>query len=246
MLQLGSTGPAVRQLQSDLNGCGVQLDVDANFGADTDAAVRQFQADHGLEVDGKAGADTLTALACGADESCLCRPIPADLPGVLVARVARARSATGKGIRYKLGRGGKSGHAELPGLPGDPDADPAAGCDCSGFIAWDCGMARGPLPNPPPAWFETTQIHTDATGPQRMFRQIAAPVPGCLVTYPDANGHQGHIGLVTEVAPALRGIDCSSSRSKATGQAITERGFEFFRSEGAIFALLVTDPIVGN
>ena len=242
VLRQGDKGPDVAALQHKLNQRGAVLAADGVFGPATLAAVRQFQDDHGLEVDGLAGPDTLAALACGADESNLCRPPPLALPDVFKLRVARARSATLKGIRYKLSRGGYHPEADLPGRPGDPASGDGIGCDCSGSVAWFLGLRRGPLPHPPPHWIETTQVYNDATGPQRMFRRIAEPVPGCVAVYPDAHGDQGHIGLVTEVAPTLRGIDCSSSRSKKTGQAISERGFAFFRDRGAIFAVLVTDP----
>lgn len=242
MLRKGSSGQAVIELQDLLCRHGFALRGTGIFADATDAAVRKFQSDHGLEVDGIAGPDTFAALRCGADESAICQAPPAHLPATLAGRVARVRGVTRQGIRYKLARGGKSPRAALPGLPGDPAADESIGCDCSGFAAWGFGLSRGPLPNPPPAWFETTQIYRDATGPRRMFRQISEPVPGCLVVYPDRDGHQGHVGIVTETAPALRGVDCSSSRSSAIGEAITERGFEFFKDKGAIFALLVTDP----
>ncbi len=246
LLRNGSKGAAVAELQANLNRYGAGLRADGVFGAATDAAVRRFQDDHGLEVDGLAGPDTMAALACGADESTLCRPPAPELPDVLKLRVARARSATLKGIRYKLARGGYHPGADLPGRAGDPATDDGIGCDCSGFVAWCLGLRRGPLPHPPPAWIETSQVYRDATGPQRLFRRLAEPVAGCVVVYPDAGGDQGHIGIVTETAPELRGVDCSSSRSRRTGQAITERGLAFFRDRGAIFALLVTDPTPGN
>jgi lysozyme len=56
-------GEDVRQLQLALQKIGFTLEADGVFGAATDAAVRQFQTQKGLRVDGIAGATTLTALA---------------------------------------------------------------------------------------------------------------------------------------------------------------------------------------
>lgn len=62
MLQYGSKGSAVRHLQSALVAQGYELDVDGDFGDATDAAVRHFQDNNNLDVDGVAGPATLAAL----------------------------------------------------------------------------------------------------------------------------------------------------------------------------------------
>lgn len=218
------------------------LTEDGIFGPATDRAVRIVQEWAGIKIDGIAGPDTLAALA-------VADPAPqqphAALTSAAWARVARARSAARKGIRYKLSRGGWVPRSKLPGKPGEPTKDNDKGCDCSGFSAWVIGVVRGQHPQAP-YWIESTQVYADATGPQRMFRRIPQPMPGCIAVYPDRNGSQGHMGIVTEVEPTLRGVDCSSSRSKAIGEAITERGFEFFRNNGAVFCVPVTDGAGGN
>ena len=56
-------GARVRKLQEDLVKVGINIEVDGIFGSDTDAAVRQFQENHGLEVDGIAGIVTQAKLA---------------------------------------------------------------------------------------------------------------------------------------------------------------------------------------
>ena len=55
-------GERVRKLQDGLASVGIEIDVDSVFGNDTDAAVRRFQADYELEVDGIAGNVTLAKL----------------------------------------------------------------------------------------------------------------------------------------------------------------------------------------
>ncbi|MFC6840506.1 peptidoglycan-binding domain-containing protein [Xanthomonas theicola] len=68
VLKLGSHGEAVGTLQADLAALGYTdsrgrpLHPDKDFGRDTDAALRAFQHDHGLEQDGIAGPTTLKAV----------------------------------------------------------------------------------------------------------------------------------------------------------------------------------------
>ncbi|MEY8751025.1 C40 family peptidase [Alkalicoccobacillus gibsonii] len=62
-LRQGQTGQAVKDLQAKLVNHGYNTNgVDGIFGAGTEAAVRSFQADKGLSVDGLAGRQTISAL----------------------------------------------------------------------------------------------------------------------------------------------------------------------------------------
>jgi len=61
-LRIGSTGTSVRALQWILNWAGYTCSVDGAFGANTEKAVKVFQADMLLETDGVAGTLTLGAL----------------------------------------------------------------------------------------------------------------------------------------------------------------------------------------
>ena len=74
VLKHGETGDAVKKLQEALNKAGI-LDAEGKplpttgyFGDKTEAAVRKYQDQKGLEVDGKAGKDTLNALGLIAPE----------------------------------------------------------------------------------------------------------------------------------------------------------------------------------
>jgi peptidoglycan hydrolase-like protein with peptidoglycan-binding domain len=59
-LKLGSTGPRVATLQRQLQLRGFDPgEINGQFSAATDAAVRAFQASVGLATDGKAGPNTL-------------------------------------------------------------------------------------------------------------------------------------------------------------------------------------------
>ncbi len=55
----------MRQLQARLNELGFNLSADGDFGPMTEAAVIQFQAQHGLDQDGVVGPMTSAALGLG-------------------------------------------------------------------------------------------------------------------------------------------------------------------------------------
>jgi hypothetical protein len=52
----------VKELQQELRKEGFEVDVDGQFGRDTEAAVKSFQREHGLDDDGVVGAITWAAL----------------------------------------------------------------------------------------------------------------------------------------------------------------------------------------
>lgn len=62
LLTIGSRGEDVRRVQQQLNDLGYYCPVDGVYGSQTANAVRRFQSDRGLHVDGVAGEDTQTAL----------------------------------------------------------------------------------------------------------------------------------------------------------------------------------------
>ncbi|QQK76653.1 C40 family peptidase [Salicibibacter cibarius] len=61
----GDQGSGVEQLQSDLNEQGYTVQVDGLFGSETENAVKTYQNDQGLGVDGIAGPNTYDALSSG-------------------------------------------------------------------------------------------------------------------------------------------------------------------------------------
>nr|WP_238159026.1 peptidoglycan-binding domain-containing protein [Priestia megaterium] len=64
VLKKGSKGNAVKELQQKLTSLGYNTKgTDGIFGANTEAAVRNFQKDNKLAVDGIAGPNTLTAIS---------------------------------------------------------------------------------------------------------------------------------------------------------------------------------------
>jgi hypothetical protein len=62
LLKVGSSGELVALLQQTLADLGYSVSVDGVFGHETKAAVKAYQADQGLIVDGVAGGQTLDSL----------------------------------------------------------------------------------------------------------------------------------------------------------------------------------------
>ena len=58
VLRSGSTGGCVRLVQQKLNAEGERLTTDGKFGTGTVAAVKRYQARHGLAADGTVGKAT--------------------------------------------------------------------------------------------------------------------------------------------------------------------------------------------
>lgn len=62
LLKKGSKGESVKWLQYELNKHGYKLNVDGDFGVKTEAAVKDFQKNHRLIIDGIAGKNTIAKL----------------------------------------------------------------------------------------------------------------------------------------------------------------------------------------
>lgn len=57
-LSLGMNGSNVERLQKDLSAKGYEIGVNGNFDESTENAVKAFQKDNGLTIDGIVGAET--------------------------------------------------------------------------------------------------------------------------------------------------------------------------------------------
>jgi len=94
-VKLGSTGSDVSTLQENLNQLNT-LDVDGVFGQGTDAAVRKFQAQSNLVVDGICGPATWEALSVALGSNPTVPPTTSPIPGVeFYDRRAYAKQAHG-------------------------------------------------------------------------------------------------------------------------------------------------------
>ncbi|WP_150287186.1 CHAP domain-containing protein [Rhabdaerophilum calidifontis] len=147
--------------------------------------------------------------------------------------LSRARSALGKRTRYQS-------PGVTPPLQAATWPESGARCDCSGFLAWCLRISRR-VDHPKyvavnGGWFETTGIHADVNNSWGFFEKLAQPQPGSFLVYPDQNGHDGHIGLVSEVKPGS-GIDgvakvihCSLGGWNQHGDAIRETDAAIWRA----------------
>jgi hypothetical protein len=145
--------------------------------------------------------------------------------------LARARGAAGKGIKYKLGRGGMSPAAALPASHDNL-------CDCSGYVSWCMGMSRQTT-HPlyvafNSGWINTDAMVHDANAATGFIERIEGAKVGCLIVYgKNPKASVGHVGIVTAVkmsggkTTATKVIHCSSGNS-AKGDAIAETGPEVF------------------
>lgn len=62
ILKRGAKGGAVYGLQTILRGCGHEIEIDGSFGPATETAVKMFQFEYDLAVDGSVGPDTWKGL----------------------------------------------------------------------------------------------------------------------------------------------------------------------------------------
>ena len=147
--------------------------------------------------------------------------------------VARARSAIGLHISYKIGTGGMNPAYLSP-------ASKEHSCDCSGFYAWAHKVSRKiEHPRYTPyfgEWLYTDAIYRDAKDPHfGFFIEIPKPALGCAIVFPKREGMKyGHVGIVSQLNPLLV-IHCSHG-NWADGDAILETGPDVFRRFSAIFA----------
>lgn len=151
--------------------------------------------------------------------------------------LTRARTACGHGAKYKLGKGGFK-----PTLPHPWSTDEKL-CDCSGFVAWCGGYARGP--------FNTDEIMRDSRR-KPSARKRYAPVapgderPGDVVVYPskwrkDGSRIPGHTGVMAQVVRSAAVdfarstvIHCSSGNSRR-GDAVQLTSASVFATAKTIF-----------
>jgi peptidoglycan hydrolase-like protein with peptidoglycan-binding domain len=133
--------------------------------------------------------------------------------------LARARTGLEEKTTYSLGKGGF-----------DPTKLLTQECDCSGFIAWAIGIPRE-LPPGSGRWLDTDAYWNGGGSAAKaagfpLFRNVAAAdgEPGDVIVYPDQGGHQGHIGIISDVKEngQLRVIHCSRGNWKHFGDATRE------------------------
>lgn len=102
LLSKGSNGPEVTELQKRLAQLGYPVGLlDGKFGSKTQTAVRKFQQEHGLKVDGLAGTTTIKELKRLTSESTTSSGKPVGSKNVDVNLLARLVNAEARGEPYK-------------------------------------------------------------------------------------------------------------------------------------------------
>ncbi|HET7505976.1 MAG TPA: peptidoglycan-binding domain-containing protein [Kofleriaceae bacterium] len=210
------TGPDVLDVQTKLKATGYAVgNLDSEFGPTTDAAVRAFQRDHRLEVDGVVGPNTLAALTAAASGGSGTAKLPR--PCTVAEAIARARSMINKGGQYQLGTGDyrpRTVDNVMVDEPWTTSNSGAPGSDCAGFaLSWCYKIPRHRPGFNSGSWatvsddLNCNSAIEDADHARDLFVRATGPVvPGDLVTYPtitlpDHPGMQwiGHVGIVIGV-----------------------------------------------
>lgn len=155
-----------------------------------------------------------------------------DVPGPIIITdttdvslfMNRAKSAIGKGIRYKLGSGGMKPELNLP------TADKK--CDCSGFVCWVFKISRKtdiPFYQKFGGWIFTDSMEADIKSVSGIFNKIDTPEVGCIAVF-GAGNKIGHVGIVSEVknGKMTKVIHCSSGNDKKFNDSIQETSPSIF------------------
>ena len=124
----GDQGAEVEQLQAALAAMGYRVEADGSYGQATANAVKQFQAAHGLEVDGLVGAMTYRAL--------MGRDIPEVSRGGYIERRIVSSALQYIGVPYSFG------------------GTTPSGFDCSGYVRYVFANAGVYLPRTADSQFE--------------------------------------------------------------------------------------------
>ena len=165
MLRRGMRGAAVETLQRALNAKGARLTVDGDYGLLTVNAVRAFQQANGLEVDGRVGRNTASALNSADSQS------------------AGAGSFQGADQYADMRDAVLAAAASHLGTPYYWGADGPSTFDCSGFVLYvlrtDMGLIN---------WGDDT-----AHGIANRVPATNEPQKGDLVFYRSSSGRITHI-----------------------------------------------------
>lgn len=185
-----TSGADVLELQRQLDELGYAVGaLDGLYGLDTASAVRAFQRDHGLEVDGIAGPQTQAALAA-ADGDDLGDPEPSEL-----GRLALAEALCHLGVKERPANSNRTPFGEWFGVDGVKW--------CNVFVSYCFGVGAGYTicaghtgPGVYPrgcTYVPTTEAWLRSTG--RWLGRVA-PQPGDIAIFNWDGGVPDHIGIV--------------------------------------------------
>ena len=128
--------------------------------------------------------------------------------------LARARSAIGREVRYRLGAGGMDPRGEDPENVNNE-------CECSGFACWALGISRQ-TDHPLYVRFNGGGINTnamvhDAGSPTGFFTRLVEPRAGSIVVYGARPPRRkvGHVGIVMAIKPEVRVLQSQLLRCRS-------------------------------
>lgn len=227
-IRVGMQGQVVAALQNKLQELGFHLEVDGAFGPITEAAVKQYQDEQGLVVDGIVGQKTIAALFPKPSAAVYKPPVRhVVLEQSLVETLERANGCVGAPIKYQLKypNGGTDPKSNMP-------CDEVAGTlDCSGFTAWCLGYDRDfadGLSATLDQWSgnaSTDSMVAEAESEGLVYTILDEPEVGCLIVSPSfrrlgvLNRVTGHTGIVVSLGKGkglsnIGVVHCSPSNVK--------------------------------
>lgn len=234
-IRVGSKGEVVTKVQQRLVELGYGLAVDGVFGPDTFAAVRKYQGDNKLEVDGIVGMKTITVM--------FPELVPSYEPPVrhkvielsLLQVLSRANGCIASPVKY---------HLEYPNGGADPSSnmpcDEHTGfLDCSGFTSWVLGYDRDfkkGVSKTLDGWdgySNTDSKIAEAEAEGKVYTPLLKPEPGCIIVGESFRkplalkrtiGHEGIVVSVdkweTRGLAGVAVVHCSPSNYKYGDSAI--------------------------
>ncbi len=153
--------------------------------------------------------------------------------------IEKAKSAFGKGVKYKLGGGGMAKDLNHH-LPSHSD-----NCDCSGFVCWVFGISRQsdiPFYKTLGGWINTDTMVLDIKSHAGVFVKLDIPEKGCIAVYARRKKDSyGHVGIVSEVENGImkKVIHCSKGNDKPQGNSIQETSAKVFDASDVFFGRFV-------
>ena len=188
------SGADVGTVQQQLSAAGYSVgNIDGVYGPTTAAAVRAFQADHGLDSDGVVGPETLAALENPADAK------PAQPSALGLAAVAFGMKYVG--VKEEPPSSNKTEFGAWFGVDGVAWCNIfvsycfAVGANYVIADAFPGGKGAGIYPGKGCSYVPTTEAWLRATG---MWIGRVAPLPGDVAIYNWDGGEPDHIGIVTK------------------------------------------------
>jgi Putative peptidoglycan binding domain/CHAP domain len=188
-------GPAVLQVQQALSQLGYAPGkLDGVYGTATAGAVRAFQRDHNLEVDGVVGPNTRAVLN---DAPKPPQPLPIVRKPSSIGRLALATSIQQLGAKERPANSNKNMFGEWFGVNGVPWCNIFVSyCFLTGAQYVLCSGFKGAGVYAKGCTFvPTTEAWLKATG---MWKGRTEPLPGDIAIYNWDGGAPDHIGIVEE------------------------------------------------